>query len=513
MASLKQAHASMLVRGFNSDPSSLRELIYAAAVAVSGAVWYALRLFDEIAQPDMFTWNAAIRGASQSSDPSKAVCLYGRMERMGVRPDNFTFPFLLKACTKLGWVSMGGELHCKIVKYGFGMDTFVRNSLVNFHANCGDLNVARLLFEESPAVQDVVAWSALIAGYARRGELALARGLFDEMPERDLVSWNVMMSLYAKRGRMDRARELFDQIPEKDVVSWNSMIAGYVLEGSHAQALELFEEMQVTGAQPDEVTLLSLLSACADLGALDIGQKIHASFLDRDARNLSTVLGNALIDMYSKCGSIQTAMKVFKAMKEKDVSTWNSVIGGLAFHGHVREAVHLFNKMLEGRVRPNEITFVGVLVACSHGGMVEEGHRYFNLMRGAYGITPNIRHYGCMVDMLARAGLLHEAFEFVEGMEVQPNGIIWRTLLGACRVHGNVELGERANQRLLRMRRDESGDYVLLSNIYASMGEWGGVENVRRLMDDGGVKKEVGSSLVENDARDNKELMHFLRAY
>ncbi|XP_058096385.1 pentatricopeptide repeat-containing protein At5g15300 [Magnolia sinica] len=504
--SLKQIHAFMVVSGFNAHLPSLRELIFSSAISVSGAIDYAHQLFDQIFEPDIFIWNTIMRGSAQSSYPSKAISLYMRMDRSGLRPDNFTFPFLLKACTKLSCISTGNQIHSKIVKFGFEADTFVRNSLINLHANCGDLDVARRLFEAS-GKRDPAAWSSLTAGYARRGELGTARRLFDEMPVKDLVSWNVMISVYAKNGQMESARKLFDLVPDKDIVSWNAMIAGYVLCGSHEQALEMFEDMRRAGEQPDEVTLLSLLSTCADSGALDIGRKIHHSILERGWRDMSIVLGNALIDMYAKCGSIGGAVEVFRGMRDKDVSTWNSVIGGLAFHGHLKESIHLFKEMRREKVRPNEITFVGVLVACSHGGMVDEGHRYFHLMTCEYGIEPNIKHYGCMVDILGRAGLLNEAFEFVEAMRIEPNAIIWRTLLGACRVHGNVELGEIANKRLLEMRPDQSGDYVLLSNIYASMGEWGGVEKVRKLMDDRGVRKEAGCSVIEED---NKELMHFL---
>ncbi|KAB2613787.1 pentatricopeptide repeat-containing protein [Pyrus ussuriensis x Pyrus communis] len=422
LRALKQVHASMVVNGFNSNYSAIRELIFCGAMAISGTIDYAHQVFDHVSEPDNFLWNTMIRGSAQSQCPLNAVLLYTRMENRHARPDDFTFPFVLKACTKLSWVKMGMGIHGKVVRFGFESNTFVRNTLIYFHANCGDLRIASALFDDS-AKRDVVPWSALTAGY------------------------------------------------------------------------------------PDEVTMLSLLSACADIGDLDVGQKIHSALLEMGSGDMSIILGNAVIDMYSKCGSIERALEVFRRMRDKDVSSWNSVIGGLAFHGHSEESVNLFKEMRRLKVRPNEITFVGVLVACSHAGKVEEGRGYFNLMRIVYRIEPNIKHYGCMVDLLGRAGILNEAFEFIEKMEIAPNAIVWRTLLGACRVHGNVELGRRANERLLEMRRDESGDFVLLSNIYASRGEWQGVEEVRKLMDDSGVKKEAGCSLVEAD---NSSLMHFL---
>ncbi|XP_038724657.1 pentatricopeptide repeat-containing protein At5g15300 [Tripterygium wilfordii] len=507
LRSLKQIHASLVVNGFNSSYSALRELIFSAAIDLPGTIYYAHQLFVEIAEPDTFMWNTMIRGSAQSQSPWKAVSLYSQMEnRRQMKPDNFTFAFLLKACTRLSWRNIGLGIHGRVTRYGFEADTFVRNTLIYFHANCGDLDVATALFADS-AKRDVIPWSALTAGYARRGELGLARKLFNEMPMKDLVSWNVMITAYVKQGEMGSARELFDNIPERDVVTWNAMIAGYVSCGSCELALEMFEEMRRVGQQPDQVTMLSLLSACADLGDLDVGRKIHFALLEISSGDFSILLGNALIDMYAKCGSISQAMEVFHEMAEKDVSTWNSAIGGLAFHGHAEDSLSLFTKMQISKTMPNEITFVAVLVACSHTGQVEEGRRYFKQMRDGYNIEPNIKHYGCMVDMLGRAGLLNEAFEMIDSMDIESNAIIWRTLLGACRIHGNVELGRLANERLLNMRRDESGDYVLLSNIYASQSEWHGVEKVRKLMDDSGVRKGPGCSLVEAD---EKALMHFL---
>lgn len=506
LRALRQVHAFIVVNGFNSRLSYLRELIFASAMTISGTIDYAHELFDHITEPDLFIWNTMIRGSAQSSTPLNAISLYSQMERTFVKPDNFTFPFVLKACTRLSWPNMGNQVHGRVVKFGFESNMFVRNTLIHFHANCGMLSVARDLFDDS-AKRDIVAWSALTAGYARRGQLSIARCLFDEMPAKDLVSWNVMITGYAKLGQMDSARELFDEVPKRDVVTWNTMIAGYVLSGSHKQALEMFDEMRCAGFISDEVTMLSLLSACAELGDLDIGQRIYSSFSNINMMDLSIVIKNALIDMYAKCGSIDRAREVFNNMREKDISTWNTIMGGLALHGHAEESIYLFTVMRRLKFQPNEISFVAVLVACSHAGQVEEGRKYFNLMKNEYKIKPNMRHYGCMVDMLGRAGLLNDAFEFLETMEIEANAVIWRTLLGSCRVHGNVDLARRANEELLKLRNDQSGDYVLLSNVYASIGEWDGVEKVRKLMDDSGVRKEPGCSFVEAD---EKELMHFL---
>ncbi|CAH9090856.1 unnamed protein product [Cuscuta europaea] len=466
---LKRIHARLIINGFNSNRSALRELVYVSAVVLSTSIHYAHKLFDQILEPDLFMWNTMLRGSAQSPRPSLAVPLFAKMEKSYVCPDSYTFPFLLKACTRLSWVKTGFATH----------------------------------------VREVVAWSALTAGYAQRGELEVARKLFDEMPMKDLVSWNVMITGYVKQGKMDSARDLFDMVPMKDVVTWNTIISGYVHSGQQKQALEMYNRMRKAGEQPDEATMLSLLSACTDSGSLDVGEKIHFSITKMiNKEELSIFLGNALIDMYARCGSIKSSLQVFHSMNEKDVSSWNLIIRGLAINGHPEESILLFEEMRRLKLKPNEVTFIGVLVACSHSGKVKDGQQYFKIMRAEYNIKPNMKHYGCMVDMLSRAGMLNEAFEFIHRMEIEPNDIIWRNLLGACKVHGQAELGRLANVHLKKSGVCESGDYVLLSNIYASRGEWEGAEKVRKEMDVCGVWKEPGSSLVE--AEEKKVFLDFL---
>ncbi|XP_047332349.1 pentatricopeptide repeat-containing protein At5g15300-like [Impatiens glandulifera] len=508
LRNLKQAHALMIINGLNSNPSTLREFIYASSVAIPSAINYAHQVFAHIPEPDLFTWNTLIRGSAQSFNPSLAINVYSQMEKRNIRPDNYTFPFVLKACTKLSWVNIGSVIHGKVVKFGFESNTYARNTLIYFHSNCGYIEIARKLFDDS-AKKEIVPWSALTSGYAKRGQLDIARQLFDKMPIKDMISWNVMISGYVKQGDMKNAENLFNMVPEKDVITWNVMISGYVLNGLHKQALEIFDEMIRVGERPDEVTMISLLAACSELGALDVGEKIHRFLSETNGHDLSVSSGNALIDMYAKCGSIEKSLQVFRSIREKDVTTWNSIIVGTAFHGHSEKSINIFEEMLNTtRIKPNEITFIGVLIACSHSGKIKEGYSYFDMMRIKYDMEPNIRHYGCMVDMLGRAGLLDDAYGFVMRMDMKANAIIWRTLLGACRVHGNIELGKIANERLMEMRRDHSGDYVLMSNIYALKGEWNGAEKVRELMDNSGVKKIVANSSHVDE--DQKVFMEFL---
>ncbi|KAL1205916.1 Pentatricopeptide repeat-containing protein [Cardamine amara subsp. amara] len=507
---LKQIHASMVVNGLMSNLFVVRELIYSASLLAPGALKYAHKLFDEIPKLDVSICNHVMRGTAQSMKPEKTISLYSEMEKRGVSPDRYTFTFVLKACSKLEWRYNGFAFHGKVVRHGFVYNEYVKNALILFHANCGDLGIASELFDASAKAQKV-AWSSMTSGYAKRGKIYEALRLFDEMPEKDQVAWNVMITGCLKCKEVDTARELFDRFTEKDVVTWNAMISGYVNCGYPREALSIFMEMRDAGEHPDIVTMLSLLSACAVLGDIETGKRLHLYILEMASVSSSihvwAPIWNALIDMYAKCGSIDRAIEVFRGMKNRDLSTWNTLIFGLALH-HAEGSIKMFEEMQKLKVWPNEVTFIGVILACSHSGRVDEGRRYFSLMKDMYNIEPNIKHYGCMVDMLGRAGLLDEAFMFVKSMKIEHSAIVMRTLLGACKIYGNVELGKYANEKLLSMRKDESGDYVLLSNIYASTGQWEGVQKVRKMFDDTRVKKPTGISLIEED--NDKLMMQYL---
>ncbi|TVU11927.1 hypothetical protein EJB05_45538, partial [Eragrostis curvula] len=493
---LKLIHGNLVVRGIGSGGlQPLRELLLSCIASFRGSMDYARRLFDGIPSPDLFMHNAMVRGYAHASAPGAAFVVYRRMEAARLKPDAFTFCYLLRACTGLPRSRAGYQVHAVAVKLGFLGDAFVRNALINMHAKCGDLEVAGALLGEADE-HDVVAWSAVMAGHAARGDLDMARQMFDACRLKDMVCWNMMLGAYAKHGEMQKARELFDRAPEKDVVSWNTIITGYTAQGLLEQALEVFDEMRGAGWMPDEATVVSLLSCCANVGSLEVGRMIHSSHLE-DRPSVSVVTGNALVSMYAKCGDVNTAIEVFNKMQERDVWTWNSIIGGLALHGQAAKSVQFFNKMLEERIHPNEISFLCVLGACSHAGLVQDGQRYFSLMKDSYGMEPNVRHYSCIVDMLGRAGLLDEAFAIVTSMRCESSAVVWRTMLGACKIHGNVALGKLAQERLLNMSGDASGDYVLLSGIYASYNEWLGVETVRRSMDTRGLRKVAGCAQVD----------------
>lgn len=332
--------------------------------------------------------------------------------------------------------------------------------------------------------------------YARGGDILSAKKLFDTMPEKNLVSSTAMLTCYAKHGQIAAARELFDEFREKDVVCWNVMIDGYTQHGFPNEALALFRRMLKTKVRPNEVTAVAALSACGQIGALESGRWIH-SYIENLGIKLNVQVGTALIDMYSKCGSLEDARLIFDKVNDKDVVAWNSMIVGYAMHGFTIDAIRLFNEMLRIGLKPTDITFIGILNACAHAGLVDEGWRFFNSMKDEHAIEPKVEHYGCMVNLLGRCGQVEEANKLIKNMKVQPDSVMWGTLLGACSLHGNIDLGEEIAEYLVSQNLANSGTYILLSNIYAAKGNWDGVAKVRTLMKDSGVQKEPGCSSIE----------------
>ncbi|KAI4297368.1 hypothetical protein L6164_037263 [Bauhinia variegata] len=415
-----------------NDPEMGKHLIY-SVVSLSGPMSYAYNIFSQIENPNIFTWNTMIRGYAESENPRRAVQLYREMQVSSIEPDTHTYPFLLKAVSKSMNIREGEMMHSVTVRCGYESLIFVQNSLVHVYAACGDTESAHKMF--------------------------------------------VLMT-------------------ERDLVAWNSVINGFALNGRPNEALTLFREMSLEDVKPDGFTMVSLLSASAELGALKLGRRVHVYMLKVGLReNLHAT--NALLDFYAKCGSIREAQKVFDEMGERNVVSYTSLIVGLAVNGFGEEALELFKELQRQVLVPSEITFVGVLYACSHCGMIDEGFRNFKRMQDEYGIVPKIEHYGCMVDLLGRAGLVKQAYQFIQDMPLQPNAVIWRTLLGACTIHGHLALAETARSHLLQLEPKHSGDYVLLSNLYAAEQRWSDVQMLRKTMLNDGVRKTPGYSLVE----------------
>ncbi|GMN55044.1 hypothetical protein TIFTF001_024164 [Ficus carica] len=464
MAHLKQLHSRTIRLGLSSDNDSMGRLIKFCSLSQSGDLNYALHLFDQMPQPDAFIYNTIIRGLLNSHFPTDCLLFYLRMLHRCVSPNRFTFPSLVGSCCLANAVEEGRQLHAHILKFGFGDDGFCENSLINMYVGFRALDDARKVFDEMPA-RDVVSWTTLIAGYSRC-------------------------------GFVEEAFCLFESMPEKSSVAWNAMIASYVQSNRFHEAFALFQRMRDEKVELDKYLAASMLAACAGLGDLNQGKWIHR-YIEESGIELDSKLATTIIDMYCKCGCLEKAFQVFKELPHIGLSSWNCMIGGLAMHGKGKAAAELFEKMQRERVAPDNITFVNLLSACAHSGLVEEGRSYFRRMSEVHGIEPRIEHYGCMVDLLGRAGMLEEAKEIIDNMPISPDAGVLGALLGACKIHRNVELGEAIGEGVIELEPNNSGRYVVLANLYANAGKWEDVAKVRKLMNDRGVKKAPGCSRIE----------------
>ncbi|KAG9452187.1 hypothetical protein H6P81_005091 [Aristolochia fimbriata] len=494
---------------------------------------HARRIFDHHRQNgyDAFVCNSMIRAHVQNRQFDEALLLYRTLrEENHSPPDNYTFPFLLKACAPVSSGPAARQLHGHVVKLGFCSDLFVATALVDTYGKLGDAKSSRKVFDEMSA-RTPASWTAVIVSHAKVGEvdsavelfeqmpskdtasfnamidiftklgkMDIAHKIFDGMPSRNVVSWTTMISGYCKNGDLDEASALFDEMPEKNLFSWNSMIGGYCQNKQPRRALELFREMQFTSSLvPDRVTILSVIPAIADLGALDLGCWIH-NYVRRNGLDRESSICTALIDMYAKCGEVKKARQVFSKMPEKELASWNAMINGLAINGCAKEAMEVFMDMRRRGIKPNDITFIGVLSACSHGGLVEEGKKWFNQMVG-YGIKPRVEHYGCMVDLLGRAGLLEEAEEVINNMSCAVNGVVLSSLLFACGTHRDTQRGQRTLKKAVELEPWNVGNYVMARNMYAAQRRWGDVEELKGAMRKKGAKKEAGCSVIEVNSR------------
>ncbi|KAK9733017.1 hypothetical protein RND81_04G038300 [Saponaria officinalis] len=462
---LKQLHSHLTVSGTIFDTFATAKLISAFTHHPSHLL-YASQLLLHSPSHSTYMWNSMIKAFLDFNDPVTAISLYKQMTGFGYFPNNYTFSFVVRACVDLCDLSLGLMVHCQCVKLGWGCYDFVRNGLIHLYAVCDAVELSRKFFDGGE-VKDVVSWTAVINGYL-------------------------------KAGRVSDARQLFDEMPSRNVVSWSAMISGYTQVGLFEEALELFSDMQVSGFGPNHASLVGALTACASLGALEQGSWIHA-YVNRNNVDLDLKLGTALIDMYAKCGCIEMANSVFEDMPVKDVFAFTSLISGLSNHGMSCKAIELFRRMQNQGISPNSVTFICVLAACSRMGLVDEGLEIFESMENRYGIKPGIEHYGCLIDLLARAGMLQEASQLVRKMSMMPDSYVLGALLHACRVFGNVELGEETVKQLMERGLDYSGVHTLLSNIYASSNKWDKVMKVREEMEVKEVRKLPGCSSIEVD--------------
>ncbi|XP_031270915.1 pentatricopeptide repeat-containing protein At2g34400-like [Pistacia vera] len=500
---------------------------------------YASTLFYHLPNPNDYAFNIMIRGFTTTwKNYSLSLQFYYEMRALGLKPNNFTYPFLFISCANLSALNHGVLAHSCVFKIGLDGDDHVSHSLITMYARCGELGYARKVFD-GILMRDLVSWNSMISGYSKMGYARDAVELFGRMREEGfapdeitmvsvlgscgdlgdlgLGRWveefvvenkmelnsfmgSALIDMYGKCGDLVSARRVFDVMVKKDVVTWNAMITGYAQNGFSNEAIMLFNGMKEAGVNPDQITLIGVLSACASIGALQLGKCVDTYASERGLQH-NIFVATALIDMYAKCGSIENSLRVFEGMPLKNEVSWNAMVSALAFNGRALEALSLFDCMLkDGRdVRPNDITFVGVLSACVHAGLVDEGRRLFDLMSSSFGLIPKIEHYSCMVDLLARAGHVHEAWDFIEKMPEKPDEIVLGAMLGACQKQRNVDVSQRVMQLLLEIEPSNSGNYVISSKIYRNLRMWDESAKMRMLMRQRGVSKTPGCSWIEID--------------
>ncbi|TXG60576.1 hypothetical protein EZV62_015149 [Acer yangbiense] len=496
----------------------------------------AYRVFDEMRERDVTSWNAMLVGFVQMGFFDRVCGLFCEMGLVGIRPDSVTVMGLTQAVSNSKNLYMLKGIHLFGIKIGVYGDVSVANTWISAYAKCGDFGSAELVFDGiEEGLRTVVSWNSMIGGYANDDKFVNALNFYKYMisdgfrpdvstlvsllssckqPEElfqgklihshaiqcgcDLAISviNTLISMYSKCADVDSARFLFDGMHDRTCVTWTAMIGGYSGKGDMDAALGLFSAMEAVGEKPDLVTVLSLISGCGLIGGLELGKWID-SYAGSNGLKNNLMVCNALIDMHAKCGSIGAARELFYVMFERTVVSWTTMVAGCALNGEFREALDLFHEMVELGLRPNHVTFLAVLQACTHAGFLEKGWECFNTMIDVYNINPGLDHYSCMADLLGRRGKLKEALDFVQNMPIKPDVGIWGSLLSACKIHRDVEIGEYAAHRLFELDPHMAAPYVEMANIYASAGRWDGVAKMRSMMKCNKVRKFPGQSHVE----------------
>ncbi|XP_008806974.2 putative pentatricopeptide repeat-containing protein At5g52630 [Phoenix dactylifera] len=531
----RQSHALALKSSLASHPLVAAAII--DAYAECGHAASSALVFDSAppsARSSRVLWTTLIAGLTRSGDTLGAMDRFRRMRTESVGPTPFTLPTVLAACASERALRFGRQVHGCAVRTGFASSPFVTSSLVNLYAKCSDLASARTVIESAES-DDSVSWNALIVSCSRSGLYADVLSLFAEMRHRGLEMdeftypsalnsvasagdapngsslhglilkagfeahlhvANALVDMYAKCGSLNCARGVFDLMPERDVVTWTALLAGLARHASHESALQLYSEMRELGIDSDEFITAGVLSSCAGLTLLELGRQVHANSI-RGGFDSFLSVGNSLVTMYAKSGCMDDAWTVFDSMTWRDAITWTALIMGFAQNGRGRDSLRLYNEMTRTGVKPDYVTFIGLLFACSHAGLVEAGRAHFESMERVYRIVPGPEHYACMIDLLGRSGQIGEAAELLDRMETEPDATVWKALLAACRVHRNIGLAERAAMVLFELDPTDAVPYVLLSNMYSAAERWGDVARIRSLMKSRGVIKEPGRSWIE----------------
>ncbi|CAN6719086.1 unnamed protein product [Malus baccata var. baccata] len=504
-----------------------------------GAIDHARKLFDEMCQRDLVSWTSMISGYVSEGNVPSGLSLFNEM-RLELEPNSVTMLIMLQGCCGTESAICGSQFHGYVIKNGLLYDASVQNSILRMYTKLGTINEVEGFFSELDR-RDVVSWNICISIFSSRGDVAKVRELFNDMQGKvapsvetltlvisaltkhgilsqgeslhclaikrglcDHVLQTSLLDLYAKCGELGISDRLFREIPHRNSITWGAMMFGFIQNGWFSEAVGLFREMQALGPEPRAEILRSLVDAFANLGALKLGKQIHGYITRKslyEDEESYTHLETSIINMYIRCGSLSAARVCFDRMLVKDIVTWTSMIEGCGSHGLGFEALKLFDLMIREGVRPNSVTFISLLSACSHSGLVTEGCDVFCSMKWKFGIEPDLDHYTSIVDLLGRSGKLKEALAVIMKMMTFPDSRIWGALLSGCRIYSLRDVGEYAAQRLLELEPDNAGYYTLLSNTQASVGQWDGVEETRRVMSEMDLKKMPGWSWIEAEGR------------
>lgn len=498
----------------------------------------ALKVFYRIKDPDVVAWGAIITCLDQQGCFQEAAKIFNLMRESSVKPNQFTLASLVRATTEAGDQRCGESIHAIICKYGFESDTLVGNALVSMYMENGrGLDGSRLF--EAIADQDSVSWNALLSGFqdyespdqglkifyqmllkgfkpnmctfigilkscSSLSDVGFGKQLHAHIVKHSLDGNHVvgtsLVDMYAKNGCLEDAGVAFNRLANRDLFAWTAIITGYAQAGDAERALKCFSKMRLEGLKPNEFTLASCLNGCSPVATLANGQLLH-SMVVKTGHLLDMFVSTALVDMYAKCASIDDAEAVFKGSVLRDTASWNMMIGGYVKHGLGEKALEAFRMMLDEGYVPDEITFIVVLSACSYMGLIEEGKKHFRSINKIYGITPTVKHFACMIDILGRAGKFSDIENFISETKLTPNALVWENLLGAFNLHGHIELGERAAEKLLELEPKMESNYILPSDISATQGRQNDFRKVRELMTSQVIKKETSCSWIEVDGR------------
>ncbi|XP_020238134.1 pentatricopeptide repeat-containing protein At2g27610 [Cajanus cajan] len=525
-----QIHALVVKLGFEAERLVCNSLI--SMLSKSGMLKDARAIFDNMENKDSVSWNSMIAGHVINGQDLQAFETFKSMQHAGAKPTHATFASVIKSCTSLKELGLVRVLHSKTLKSGFSTHQSVVTALMVALTKCKEMDDAFSLFSLMHGGQGVVSWTAMISGYLQNGGTDQAVNLFSQMRREgvkpnhftyssiltvqhavfiseihaEVIKTNydksssvgtALLDAYVKLGNVNDAVKVFDLIEAKDVIAWSAMLAGYAQAGETEEAAKIFHRLTREGIKPNEFTFSSIINACtAPTASVEQGKQFHAYAIKLRLNNALCV-SSSLVTMYAKRGNIDSAHEVFKRQKERDLVSWNSMISGYAQHGQAKRALEIFEEMQKQNMEVDGITFIGVISACTHAGLVEKGQNYFDVMINDHHINPTMEHFSCMIDLYSRAGMLGKAMDIINGMPFPPAATVWRSVLAASRVHRDIELGKLAAEKIISLEPQDSAAYVLLSNMYAAAGNWQEKVDVRKLMDKRKVKKEPGYSWIE----------------